>query len=87
MAGFDEGFARRHAAALSAIHERFGLDYVGFDCAETQQGELLVFELSNALVIHDADDQALFPYKSPQMRHIFAAFRDMLYRKANLAAR
>ncbi|MCH4093644.1 MAG: hypothetical protein LKE96_04935 [Acetobacter peroxydans] len=87
MAGFDEGFASRHAAALAAIHERFGLDYVGFDCAETQQGELLVFELSNALVIHDADDTALFPYKSPQMRRIFEAFCDMLNRRARAAAR
>lgn len=87
MAGFDEGFARRHAAALSAIHERFGLDYVGFDCAETQQGELLVFELSNALVIHDADDATLFPYKSPQMRKIFKAFEDMLHRRAGAAAK
>jgi hypothetical protein len=46
-----------------------------------------VFELSNALVIHDADDATLLPYKSPQMRKIFKAFEDMLHRRAGAAAK
>ncbi|ACI53151.1 conserved hypothetical protein [Gluconacetobacter diazotrophicus PA1 5] len=82
MARFDDDFAVRHGRAMAAIHERIGLDYVGFDCAETRDGDLLVFELSNALVIHAADDPALFPYKIPQMQKIFHAFRDMLSAKA-----
>jgi hypothetical protein len=82
MARFDDDFAVRHARALSEIHGRFGLDYVGFDCAETRDGDLLIFELSNALVIHAVDDAVLFPYKIEQMQKIFDAFREMLRHKA-----
>jgi hypothetical protein len=82
MAGFDHDFAVRHRDALAAIHARFGLDYVGFDCAETRDGRLLIFELANALVIHGIDDPQQFPYKAAQMRKVFAAFRDLLRRKA-----
>ena len=38
MAGFDEGFAARHAEAFAALTDAFGLDYVGIDCAETRDG-------------------------------------------------
>ncbi len=82
MASFDDAFALRHRDALAAIHARFGLDYVGFDCAETRDGKLLVFELANALVVHGIDDPQQFPYKAAQMQKVFAAFRDMLQRKA-----
>lgn len=82
MANFDAGFATRHGGALAEVNARFGLDYVGFDCAETKDGELLIFEIANALVIHAIDDNSLFPYKAPQMRKVFGAFRDMLHRKA-----
>ena len=44
MATFDAGFARRHAAAFEALHERLGFDYYSIDCAETRDGRLLVFE-------------------------------------------
>jgi hypothetical protein len=83
MAGFDDAFAWRHRDALAAIHERFGLDYVGFDCAETRDGQLLIFELANALVVHGIDDPQHFPYKAAQMQKVFAAFRDMLQRMAH----
>lgn len=82
MASFDDAFALRHRDALAAIHARFGLDYVGFDCAETRDGKLLIFELANALVVHGIDDPQQFPYKAAQMQKVFAAFRDMLQRKA-----
>ncbi|MFA6231512.1 MAG: hypothetical protein WC617_15260 [Rhodanobacter sp.] len=82
MASFDDAFAVRHREALAAIHARFGLDYVGFDCAETRDGKLLIFELANALVVHGIDDPQQFPYKAAQMQRVFAAFRDMLHRKA-----
>jgi len=82
MASFDEDFAVRHRDALAAIHARFGLDYVGFDCAQTRDGKLLIFEMANALVIHAIDDPRLFPCKAAQMHKVFAAFLDMLQRKA-----
>ena len=82
MLHFDDDFARRHSGALSAVQLRFGLDYVGFDCAETTDGELLIFEMANALVIHAMDDRALYPYKVAQMHKVFSAFHAMLRRRA-----
>lgn len=74
MAGFDDGFARRHARAFAALHRIFGLDYFGIDCAEAPDGRLLVFEVDTAMIVHDMDDAGLFPYKPPAMRRLFAAF-------------
>jgi hypothetical protein len=81
---FDDGFARRHAAAFSALSAAFGLDYFAIDCAETGDGSLLVFEADIAMIIHDMDDPGIFPYKGPQMRKVFAAFRTMLRDKTML---
>lgn len=78
MRDFDDAFALRHKDALAQIQERLGLDYVGLDCAETPDGELLVFEADTAMVVHDIDPVDLYPYKQPQMHKIFAAFRTML---------
>ncbi len=78
MSGFDEGFARRHDAALRAVAERFELDYLVVDCAETRDGRLLVFELDNSGFVHALDPVDVFPYKQTQMRKVFAAFRALL---------
>ena len=79
MATFDDDFARRHQAAFAAIAERIGLDYLGIDCGETPDGQLLIFEADNSMVIHDMDPVDLYPYKHPQMQKLFAGFRDMLF--------
>ena len=81
MDGFDTGFARRHATALETIAKRFGLDYLVIDCAETADGELLVFEADPGAVVHSMDPVDMFPYKLPHMRKVFSAFRAMLARK------
>jgi glutathione synthase/RimK-type ligase-like ATP-grasp enzyme len=78
MASFDDDFARQHAAAFHAIHERMGLDYLGIDCGETPTGELLIFEVDSNMIVHALDPVDLFPYKQPQMRKVFDAFRTML---------
>lgn len=78
MARFDEDFARRHAEAFRAITERVGLDYLGVDCGETLDGRLLIFEVDSNMIIHAIDPVEVFPYKQPQMRKVFAAFREML---------
>jgi glutathione synthase/RimK-type ligase-like ATP-grasp enzyme len=80
MTGFARDFGLRHRAALAALAERVGLEYFGIDCAETPDGELLVFEADIAQVVHDMDPPSLFPYKGPQMQRLFAAFRAMLLR-------
>jgi hypothetical protein len=78
MEGFDEGFARRHAAAFQSLQERLGLDYFAIDCAETSEGELLIFEADVAMIVHDLDPEALYPYKKRQMRKVFDAFEAFL---------
>jgi glutathione synthase/RimK-type ligase-like ATP-grasp enzyme len=80
MLRFEEDFVPRHGAALRAIAEAVGLDYVGVDCAETVEGKLLVFEVDNAMIVHALDPVEIFPYKQPQMRKVFDAFREMLLR-------
>ncbi|MHB1100055.1 MAG: ATP-grasp domain-containing protein [Burkholderiales bacterium] len=78
MKDFDEDFARRHREALKGLNEILGLDYVVLDCAETRDGKLLVFEADTGAVVHAMDPVGVFPYKAPQMKKVFAAFRDML---------
>jgi hypothetical protein len=78
IADFNEDFSVRHAAALQAIGERLGLDYVPIDCGETADGRLLVFEVGTNMIIHALDPPDLFPYKGEQMQKLFRAFHTML---------
>lgn len=82
MHDFDQAFAARHRSALAEMSKRVGLDYFIVDCAENQNGELLIFEADNTAVVHNMDSPIVFPYKPPQMRKIFAAFTAMLSRHA-----
>jgi glutathione synthase/RimK-type ligase-like ATP-grasp enzyme len=77
MANF-EHFAERHRAALNAIHQRLQLDYFCIDCAETRDGQLLIFEADHVMVVHAMDQEALFPYKQQHMLKAERAFRDFL---------
>jgi len=61
-----------------ALAAAFGLDYVALDCAEDRQGRLLVFEADTAMIVHDMDPPALYPYKRPAMRKLFAAFQALI---------
>ncbi len=79
---FDQDFGARHAEAFQFIHERIGLDYLGIDCGETYDGELLIFEIDSNMVVHDMDPVDIYPYKQPQMHKIFKAFQQMLHDKA-----
>jgi hypothetical protein len=78
MLHFDQEFAARHRAALAEINRRIGLDYVGIDCAETQDGQLLIFEIDNAMIVHGMDPVDMFAYKKPIMQKVFTAFRALL---------
>jgi hypothetical protein len=82
MRTFDIGFARRHEAALAGMAKRIGLEYFTIDCAENEDGDLLIFEADNTAVVHNMDPPDVFPYKPPQMRKIFDAFAAMLCRRA-----
>lgn len=79
MESFDSDFGARHARAFESICARVGLDYLVIDCAETTNGELLVFEIDAGAVVHAMDSAQMFPYKHVQMRKVFGAFQRMLY--------
>ena len=78
MLEFDNAFAQRHATAIQSIYRALRLDYLVLDCAETRDGKLLIFEVDNSAVVHTMDPVDLFPYKRPQMRKVFNAFRTLL---------
>ncbi len=79
MEGFDEAFARRHQRTLAALAEKIELEYFGLDCAESADGELVIFEVASAMLVHAMDNVEIFPYKAVQMRKVFDAFRAMLF--------
>jgi glutathione synthase/RimK-type ligase-like ATP-grasp enzyme len=81
MASFDD-FAARHQPALNAIYERTALDYVCIDCAQTRDGQLLVFEVDHAMVVHAMDSAELFPHKQEHMAKAKTALRNFLLRRA-----
>jgi hypothetical protein len=86
MADFEHDFAVRHADALGAIAERFGVDYFSIDCAETADGRLLLFEADVASIIHALDPVEVFPYKRVAMDRLFAAFQAALRRRVGAVA-
>ncbi len=78
-------FAQRHGAALQAIAQRSGLDYLCLDCAETAQGDLLVFEIDHAMIVHAMDDPSRFPYKLAPMHRLRDDFCAYLQQRAKAA--
>ncbi|MBV1878613.1 MAG: hypothetical protein KUG79_13295 [Pseudomonadales bacterium] len=80
MENFNTQLALRHFEAFDGIKDCIDLEYFGIDCAETQDGQLLIFEVANAMVVHDMDPEEIFPYKKPAMDKIFSAFQSLLYK-------
>jgi hypothetical protein len=85
MQDFDQGFGARHQNALREISQRSGLDYLIMDCGETRDGKLLIFEVGSAMIVHAMDPEDVFPYKTVQMKKLFAAFQAMLRGRALVA--
>ncbi len=79
---FEADFAARHAIAFAALADAAGLDYMLIDCAESVDGQLLVFEVGTAMIAHTLDCPDLFPYKARNMEKLFDAFYAMICRKA-----
>ncbi len=79
MANFDD-FVRRHRSALDAVWQRTQLDYLCIDCAQTADGQLLIFEIDHAMVVHAMDPEEKFPYKQVHMLKVKDAFRDFLFK-------
>ncbi|MFZ6771505.1 hypothetical protein ACO0LB_02190 [Undibacterium sp. SXout7W] len=77
------GESEKNLPALQEIARRFGLEYLVIDCAETRDGQLLIFEVDSGAWVHATDCPVLFPYKSVVMQKAFDAFRRLLIKKAN----
>jgi tetratricopeptide (TPR) repeat protein len=76
---FDAG----HDQVLRTIQQRIGLEYFGIDCGLDPAGNLVVFEANASMLVHDGN--AEFPYKTPFVHRIKAAF-DAMLRKFALAS-
>jgi glutathione synthase/RimK-type ligase-like ATP-grasp enzyme len=87
MRDFDSDFAQRHRAALKLIAQTLKLDYVVLDCAETADGNLLLFEADNRSWVHATDPADIFPYKQAAMNKVFSAFRAMLFKASGKPCR
>lgn len=72
-------FATRHQDALSAIYSRLQLDYLCIDCAETRDGDLLIFEIDHIMAVHAMDSASLFPFKAAEIAKLQHAFEQYLY--------
>lgn len=72
-------FATRHQTALAAIYQRLQLDYLCIDCAETADGDLLVFEIDHIMAVHAMDSANLFPFKAAHIAKLQQAFEQYLY--------
>ena len=69
-------FGASHYQILREIRERIGLDYFGIDCGLDASGNLVVFEVNASMLVHDQNQD--FPYKTPFVHRIKAAFEAML---------
>ena len=78
MQAFDEGFASRHAIALSRLARVLPFDLFSIDCSELSDGRLLLFEADTAAIIHLMEPFDTYSYKHTQMRRVFANFNAML---------
>ena len=76
--GFTCDFIGRHGVALREVGARLQLDYLVIDCAETADGQLLLFEADNIGFVHAFDPPDIFPYKQPHLHKLFDAFESML---------
>lgn len=81
---FRTDFAQRHEGAFAELQARVGLDYFGIDCAETQDGRLLLFEVDTAMIVHDLDPDPPFGYKKPHMTRLFKAYQAALLAKVGV---
>jgi len=80
---FESVFVQKHGNCLREIADSIDLDYVILDCAESRNGDLVLFEADNAAWIHDTDAPDLYPYKSATMNRAFEAFTQMLQKSVD----
>ncbi|MDE2336167.1 MAG: tetratricopeptide repeat protein [Alphaproteobacteria bacterium] len=73
-------FSPQNYQALNDIRKAVGLEYFGIDCAIDRNGDLVVFEANATMLAHGMNHQ--YPYKTPFVEAIRAAFNAMLQKYA-----
>jgi glutathione synthase/RimK-type ligase-like ATP-grasp enzyme len=81
LADLSSVFSGRAAAALRAIAQRCGLDYCGMDCSLDRDGNVLVFEIDAAMLVHLWDPIEVYPYKHEFVPRIFRAVERLVDRR------
>jgi tetratricopeptide (TPR) repeat protein len=76
-------FTPDNYAALRAIRAAIDLEYFGIDCGLDPAGNLVVFEVNASMLIHQHNEN--FPYKTPYVERIRAAFEVVLAKMAGVA--
>ena len=73
------------AEALKAIAQKVRLPYFGIDSAVDRDGNVVVFEADNSLIVHALDDPVMFPYKRPAYERITRAVDTMVRKRIGKA--
>lgn len=76
----EQVFSPANWQTLDAIRRAIDLDYAGIDCGLDRDGNVVVFEVNAAMLVHQQN--ADFPYKTPYVERINIAFEAMLKRMA-----
>jgi glutathione synthase/RimK-type ligase-like ATP-grasp enzyme len=84
LSDFDAVFGPELQEALRRIARTLELEYVGVDCSIDRSGRLVVFEADPAMIVHAGDDPALFGYKIPAAKRVFAAFERLVDRVGSI---
>lgn len=71
-------FSAANYRTLDAVRKAIDLDYAGIDCGLDREGNVVVFEVNAAMLVHQHNDA--FPYKAPYVERINTAFDSMLRR-------
>jgi glutathione synthase/RimK-type ligase-like ATP-grasp enzyme len=66
---------------VARVVDAIGLEYLGIDCAIGSDGDLIVFEVDPAIIIHTLDSRELFAYKHDYVPRIFKATEAMIDRR------
>lgn len=73
-----ESISKSAINSLNKIAKETRLGYFGIDCAITDNGSLLIFEINAAFNAMVQDDLALYPYLARPVNAIKKAFNDMV---------
>jgi hypothetical protein len=75
----------RAVAALHSIRHALGLDYAGADFGLGPNGDVLLFEANATMMVPKPEPGAQWDYRRAPIDRIYAAFRDMILKRAGIS--